>query len=116
MRERLDTPRGFWDKSKNQYPVGVEIRTVLRKEIVMHRRFIRLVCLVVFASGCAGGFGMGKLARQNEQWEPEVAESAPPTSEWSPLRKGKARPETWLDRMLWSDESREIIRNTGGDY
>ena len=79
--------------------------------------------------GCAGlglaglgltGSGLNRAGfRKGEQWEPEV-EEASTNKDWrnapSTLRKGSDRKSTEdpIDKLLWSDEARDINRSLGG--
>lgn len=78
------------------------------------RRSLAALLMLIVLSGCAGV--LGKVRK--EQWEPDLSEPAVQTkpNDWTPLRKSKSKPEDPIDRWLWSDEAREINRNTGGGF
>ena len=92
----------------------------------MLRRLTGILCLLAITcgglAGCASmGMGKSKPFGRNEQWEPEVTEdSKGSASDWrsapSNLRQGSARAskEDRLDRLIWSDEARDINRSLGG--
>ena len=79
-----------------------------------------LVVLSAAMSGCSSpGFGILKKAgpfAKKEQWEPEVEESK---SDWrsdaGKLGRGnrKSENEDPLDKILWSEQARDINRNMG---
>ena len=79
-----------------------------------------LVILSVGSVGCSSqGFGnlkkMGPFAK-SEQWEPEVEEAK---SDWrsdaGKIGRGNRKSEAQdpLDKILWSDQARDINRNMG---
>ena len=78
-----------------------------------------LVVLSAATSGCSSsgfGFGKSKPFAKSEQWEPDVEE---PKSDWrsdaGKLGRGnrRAEKEDPLDKILWSDQARDINRNMG---
>jgi len=90
----------------------------------MPRRFAVILCLIAIA--CSGAVGcasmMGKSFNRNAQWEPDVEESeaAAKPPDWrsgpSSLRNSKERKseENVVDRLIWSDQARDINRSLGG--
>ena len=77
-----------------------------------------LVAVSAAASGCSSGFGFGKSKpfAKSEQWEPNA--DAPQTdwrSDAGKLGRGNRRSEKEdpLDKLLWSDQARDINRNMG---
>lgn len=78
-----------------------------------------MVACLAAASGCSSsGFGIGKSKpfAKKEQWEPDVEETK---SDWrsdaGKIGRGnrKAEAEDPLDKLLWSEEARNINRNMG---
>jgi hypothetical protein len=75
-----------------------------------------LVTVVAATSGCSSGFGKSKPFAKSEQWEPDVDE---PKTDWrsdaGKLGRGNRRSEKEdpLDKLLWSDQARDINRNMG---
>jgi hypothetical protein len=69
-------------------------------------------------TGCSSGFGFGKMKpfAKSEQWEPDVEQ---PKTDWrsdaGKLGRGnrRAEKEDPLDKILWSDQARDINRNMG---
>ncbi len=77
-----------------------------------------LVAFSAATSGCSSGFGFGKSRpfAKSEQWEPDVDQ---PKSDWrsdaGKLGRGNRRSEKQdpLDKILWSEQARDIERNMG---
>ena len=77
-----------------------------------------LIAVAAATSGCSSGLGLGKLNpfAKSEQWEPEVDG---PKTDWrsdaGKLGRGnrRAEKEDPLDKILWSDQARDINRNMG---
>ena len=92
----------------------------------MLRHHVGLILLLAVTcsglSGCASGFGFNRTKfAKGEQWEPDVEEeAAAPSKDWrksaSSLRSESNRKsnEDPIDKLLWSDESRDINRSLGG--
>lgn len=88
----------------------------------MSLRISLFLCLVAVAIGTTGCSMPGVYGKQrgvaNDQWEPDV--EATTNSDWrsapSNLRQGAARKSTEdpLDKLIWSDEARDINRSVGG--
>ncbi len=81
--------------------------------------FALLIAVSTATLGCSSsGFGLGKSKSfaKNEQWEPDVDE---PKSDWrsdaGKIGRGnrRAEGEDPLDKILWSDQARDINRNMG---
>lgn len=81
--------------------------------------FLCLLALACGSVGCAS-MGLGKAFTKNQQWEPPVDEEEgipkAPRSAPSALRSSKDQEsnENFIDKLMWSDTSREISRNLGG--
>lgn len=84
------------------------------------RPVFMLGMLVAMSSmtGCSSGFGLGKMNpfAKSEQWEPDAEQ---PKTDWrsdaGKLGRGNRRSEKEdpLDKLLWSDQARDINRNMG---
>ena len=92
----------------------------------MDRRHVGIILLLAIACGglsvCANGFGFNrdKFAK-GEQWEPEIDEQDSPTENDrrgtpSSLRSQSSRKsnEDPIDKVIWSDQARDINRSLGG--
>ncbi|MFO1041540.1 MAG: hypothetical protein U0941_07110 [Planctomycetaceae bacterium] len=93
----------------------------------MLRPYVGLILLLAVTcgglSGCTSGFGFDRAKfAKGEQWEPDVEEepASTPPKDWrngaSNLRSPNARKsnEDPIDKLLWSDEARDINRSLGG--
>ena len=79
-----------------------------------------LVVLSATTPGCSSqGFGIFKKTgpfAKSEQWEPDIEE---PKADWrsdaGKIGRGnrKSEPQDPLDKVLWSDQARDINRNMG---
>jgi len=81
--------------------------------------FALLVVVSAATSGCSSsGLGLGKSKpfAKSEQWEPDVEETK---SDWrsdaGKIGRGNRKSEAQdpLDKILWSEEARNINRNMG---
>lgn len=95
----------------------------------MSRLFVSLVCVLTITCsgivGCASAFGVNSSSpfRRGAQKEPEVEEDEEDldnkeASDWKKETKGMrgegtAQPnnDSWIDKYIWSSESRDIMRS-----
>jgi hypothetical protein len=96
------------------------------ERVDMLRHHVGLILLLAITcgglSGCASGFGFNRTKfAKGEQWETDIEEeAAAPSKDWrnsaSTLRSPSNRKsnEDPIDKLLWSDESRDINRSLGG--
>jgi hypothetical protein len=96
----------------------------------MSRRIAFVLCGLSMAASLAGcasqGMGMNKsnLFGRNQQWEPEVEpeETVSTSSDWkkapSSFRKssGKSYSEDPIEKLISSDQAREINRSLDGSF
>jgi len=88
---------------------------------VQPRTLSFIVLFMSFATGCSSSsFKFSKLipSARKEQWEPEIEQTK---ADWrtdaGKIGRSNRRAETEdpLDKLLWSDEARQINRNVGFD-
>lgn len=77
-----------------------------------------LIIFTVATTGCSSGLGFSKMNpfAKSEQWEPEVEEAKTDwRSDAGKIGRGNRRAEKQdpLDKILWSDQAKDINRNMG---
>ena len=89
----------------------------------MSLRTVSILALLVIVSaatsGCSSsgfGFGKSKPFAKNGQWEPDVEETKTDwRSDAGKIGRGNRKSEAQdpLDKILWSEQARDINRNMG---